>query len=80
MEEMRHGIRRIETSYGFVLLVPTPHGVDVEAYGMSGIGRYELFYACVGVLEGDVQDHLRAAAEQDNVGVYNDTKAALGHI
>jgi hypothetical protein len=68
---------RTNTDYGFVLVVDTDSGFDVEAYGMTGIGRYELFYACVCDSTDNPEEFVAEAANHENVPLYRKTKAAL---
>lgn len=77
MRDSENGIRREKTDYGFVLIVP--EGNDkyfLEAYGMSGIGRYEMFFACA-CTTSDIPEMLAEATKDEMVPVYRQTVVAL---
>lgn len=85
MPDMR---KIIDTDYGFVLVGNNPPNsvhrhnpgakdeVFIEAFGMAGQGRYELFFVAVGTIDEEAE-LLKEAAEQEDCYTYRHTKIAL---
>ena len=78
-------VERRETDFGFVLLTPDSSktagdGYTFELFGMTGIGRFEMFSSCGCSAEDEFEDLLAESLEEheDDVFVYMKTKKALG--
>lgn len=68
---------RTTTDYGFVLIISTGNGFDVEAYGMTGMGRYELFYSCVCSSIDNAEEFVAEAAAHEDVPMYRKITHAI---
>jgi hypothetical protein len=64
------------TDYGFILIYPDGF---LEMFGMSGIGRYELFSTCVCEPEDDFDAIIQETLDEhaDDVRVFRKTKRLL---
>lgn len=69
-------VEYVRTDFGFVLY---DHESSFEAYGMAGIGRYELFYS-TDLEDGSKWEDVIADMEREkksDLYVYRNTKKAL---
>ena len=74
-----HGIERRNTDWGFLLIVPTVDGYDLEFYGMAGIGRYEMFNSCLIEHYSEIAKTVKEVETErrSDVVIYQTTKQKL---
>jgi len=72
---------RITTEYGFVLITEDIDGSwQLEAYGLAGLGRYELFFSCGYAAEDKVENGMADAEQHADADIYKKTSEALNTI
>lgn len=66
-----------ETDFGFILLRPLKDGYEIDAYGVAGVGLFELFYSVACSNEDNLEEFIAEINDHEEVPTYRMAKRAL---